>query len=1754
MNPVLKVLFEAFRTSDYLNLTLSGAAKLLDCTQKEMRNRAEAAPELELVRRTSATGTFYIVRATLTAENFARLAPVAVENLRKAYAGNGSVEALESVLAEGGETGPFHVRGGVVQPGPGESEVLKLARPGTMGEAPALYDPGPFDEGEDLRVLGHLEDLEAERINFGVYETFVSLAELHDRILRVDPGLRSADPAELAPCLERLRLHQHLLRLPDDRVRSRISETVRVLKRVKQRFGAHDADTAPYLVHSIKVHFEDRKRLERKHPLTEVLANVFQENRGGGKKIDKARKALERGFAATFGDTKDVNLTRIQKDALERIARDYFAREGRGYVISGNTGSGKTEAALLPLLLGIMEEKLRAPEGVDGCKVLLVYPRQELAKNQLHRVCRYMAYVNRELAMLGGDVAALSAGIVFGDTPFDMDDLTRGKRAWEEAGDRRVLPYFVTEAGGQVTVGAFNAGLGVMRSTAAGFNDGGWELEGFRATREAVRRSPPDVLIITTEMLHRWMMDPDANPFFGVPSSGRGAALFVPPRAVVFDEIHLYDTIHGAQIGMLIRRLRYRLIRAMAGAQDGWRFPLVLGMSATIGNARAFWHELSGIPEGLVTPVIPEEADLEAAQGREYFLFVRPETYSRGKLVGDASVAIQTIMALAHNLRRRGPRGSDPAKHRSLVFQDSISKVRKLALEFTDAETNKRLARFRLERPAGADPLATPEFRDGEYWIFDAEDPFQYSDRRAAEGAPPTSLSSPNTPVYGGNKGTHLLKRDVLFATSVLEVGYDDASIQFVLQHHAPRNAASFIQKKGRAGRSLQDRPVTAVTLSRHSYRDAFYYQNPPLLYDPADYRPPLNVENYFVQQFQALALLFDELARLTGKNLAELKGKVAPAAVHARLAEVDAAFGRLGNALQSGYEHVTAESFRRVHPTLRGVWDDFRADFNDREVMNGVLRAHNLVQGHPQLPNNLFGTINLPTVRVMHPGPRPGDEWPQEEEDVALAFGEVPPGKVTRRYGRGHVLYWRRPTPWVEIERYKPTRAGNLGPGPFNPARLDPLDEIWGADWARYLPRHLHRIYAGMLPDRFYRARYLELWDFGRLDPRNPKAPQESWVDWGELLPNGEVNVTYSPGGPPPVHKSKLFERTKDLRVNPWRRVLPESNSYPLSSAYVRPHETASTLSGDAGALMLPPLFPGLLDELRVFFGEVDGRRSALDVWEIHYGAEATVKLKASKAGDPHAGTGHVLVRYQGGPDKKPTLYGYDLTTEGLRVPYDLGRLEETAAAVFAEVWANPVWQSHLQDQYLRYVLKTESWPAGGPEPLNVFDVRLAAELISTLRAESRAQGGEDPAAFLDRLTSAAGLADMLAQARARYWRDARILNDAFVERLISTLAMKETRSFMEDLFARIQSGARVREYLQVTILHSLKHAVRHLFITEGSTRDEEVGSFGMFRLTHTDWAPRRDFYVYERNQDGSGATRLVAEVLNGRGLPHRVERWWDVTLACPVGDEEDFLRAALRQHGTELRAFAAEFFATPTAERDSPAEFLDSRFPAVAGPGHGFLARLAGILTSQVEFGPGAAIARVDLQIEIQALEDALAERFHRPPTPGELAGYVATEVENHPGSHPALTALRTLYRDHADRIAEHDDEAPSNDLERFMDQVQHLSLSTCVDACAACLASGCDMGHIEVMRHTLSRRYLKRAHHLLSAPFTVDLQPGVTGEQLAEVARANGGWAILTYRDRLPDELALALHGRFEMAGRIFDHERLELRAILRLVEDA
>lgn len=97
-------------------------------------------------------------------------------------------------------------------------------------------------------------------------------------------------------------------------------------------------------------------------------------------------------------------------------------REGRSLVVTTGTGSGKTEAFLLPVLDGILRRKA---EGAKGLQAILLYPMNALANDQLERLRRLLRGSGLDLsfALYTGDSDATAQSL--GENPAETERLTR---------------------------------------------------------------------------------------------------------------------------------------------------------------------------------------------------------------------------------------------------------------------------------------------------------------------------------------------------------------------------------------------------------------------------------------------------------------------------------------------------------------------------------------------------------------------------------------------------------------------------------------------------------------------------------------------------------------------------------------------------------------------------------------------------------------------------------------------------------------------------------------------------------------------------------------------------------------------------------------------------------------------------------------------------------------------------------------------------------------------------------------------------------------------------------------------------------------------------------------------------------------------------------------------------------------------------------------------------------------------------------
>ena len=229
-------------------------------------------------------------------------------------------------------------------------------------------------------------------------------------------------------------------------------------------------------------------------------------------------------------------------------------------IVTTGTGSGKTEAFLNP----IIDHVLRARrDGVDGIKALILYPMNALADDQSGRLTR--------LITTDPALGKVTAGLYTGDA---------------------------------------NVGPGQGRSKVT--------KDGLIIDRNAMRDTPPDILLTNYKMLDQLLLRPEDASLWSK------SALSL--TYLVLDEFHTYDGAQGTDVAMLLRRLGLRL-RSHVPADHPDRalfdaYPLgkvtPVATSATLGDGAdptamlEFAAEIFGEPFDRDSAVTERRVDAEA--------------------------------------------------------------------------------------------------------------------------------------------------------------------------------------------------------------------------------------------------------------------------------------------------------------------------------------------------------------------------------------------------------------------------------------------------------------------------------------------------------------------------------------------------------------------------------------------------------------------------------------------------------------------------------------------------------------------------------------------------------------------------------------------------------------------------------------------------------------------------------------------------------------------------------------------------------------------------------------------------------------------------------------------------------------------------------------------------------------------------------------------------------------------------------------
>lgn len=696
-------------------------------------------------------------------------------------------------------------------------------------------------------ILKYVEEENESEINKGNYDCFVSIKAIINVIsssyskecnsikLFFNDNTDSNEVLVwvLTQIIEEMVGKGQLLYIYDcQRVRSRIAEIVRYFSYLKQRFES-DYENSPGLTHMVKLDIKTRYRPKRSFPLDIVLREVAACKNEISldpniklvlqKRLDLSfshfRKMVEYNF-----NTKNVKLSRFQSEGFKElfsasISKSFLSTD-KSFIIQSNTGSGKTEAFLFPILLYTL-----LTYDQKGTKALLIYPRIDLCNDQLQRLIRYVWIINKT-----GALESKKIRISLQHGGFDK------------------ISFSCPHHGCQGTIRFVDENLVCDCNNE--------HIIDFITKKH---QGNSDIIITTPDSLHRRLMDAH-----GKRNIWDNKKLL--PKFVVLDEAHIYSDQMGMHVSNIIRRLRQKI------KVKGKCEPIFIASSATVGDPEGFAKSLFSTDSAHV--ISPNEEDLEDL-GREYIIFVKAtnprkvlvsnseEKNQRYSVATNLSAMIQIAFCFYHTMQK------NDGKDKIIGFVDSIDVIKRLGEKLCDAERNKELyklrmpdsklnTQFNLKCPniscnnLPPNPLINrcKAYEDGECWWTMGE-----HDQDSMNIYIHKSGISMNC----SNKNVDDDEWDLMITTSALEVGFDHPDVIGTFQYMAPMNIPGFVQRIGRGGRSPNDMPIAVVVLGSRPLDSFYFHHNSMLTYPSEDkLRIPIDPENQYIKTMHITSFIYD--------------------------------------------------------------------------------------------------------------------------------------------------------------------------------------------------------------------------------------------------------------------------------------------------------------------------------------------------------------------------------------------------------------------------------------------------------------------------------------------------------------------------------------------------------------------------------------------------------------------------------------------------------------------------------------------------------------------------------------------------------------------------------------------------------------------------------------------------------------------------------------------------------------------------------
>lgn len=688
-----------------------------------------------------------------------------------------------------------------------------------------------------VSCLDKLEQEESKLLAWGDTGGFFTEEELRSIFRELYPNI---EPFEILLEMENYTM---LYRVPNSSYqqvyRTRMGEAVYLYRNLRQWFENQSIEETKRLVSDFRF-----VRRPRSYPKRDISPKDLLDDWKNKLSLNELEsKAIEYLLAPI----NNYKLAGFQVRSSERIIHGWRKHKSSnvpktvsGTIVCAGTGSGKTLSFYLPAMTSLLRDVVE--DNSNRVRILAIYPRKELLKDQFLETYLQARKLDNLLESCNVN-RKIRIGAYYGDTPKSIADILRNSN---EFGRRRNINFEILRCpsinctGNMQWKTDFLDGYKTndIEEVVCTVCDNRIDTDEVGLTRESLSETPPDILFTTTEMLNSHIGNNEANHLFGV---GQGNN----PILVLLDEVHTYGGSSGAQSAYLLRRWMQR----------SFTRPHFVGLSATLVDAQKFFSDLIGSNiqnVELIEPKFEEMVD----EGAEYLLALRGDVVSQTALL---STTIQSSLLTRRILDNRDKISKGTWGNKAFLFTDDLEITNRLFFQLSDAEGwrvsygQRRPLKHTLAYLRGPNNPNTDQsvrLESGQDWSIATQiGHSMYSDDRA--------IVARTSSQDGGVDQ----EAELIVASASLEVGFNDPNVGAVIQHKAPRDVASYLQRKGRAGRKREMRPWMVVILSEYG-RDRIAFQRYEDLITPLVKRSALPLSNIHIQKMQGAMATLDWLSK----------------------------------------------------------------------------------------------------------------------------------------------------------------------------------------------------------------------------------------------------------------------------------------------------------------------------------------------------------------------------------------------------------------------------------------------------------------------------------------------------------------------------------------------------------------------------------------------------------------------------------------------------------------------------------------------------------------------------------------------------------------------------------------------------------------------------------------------------------------------------------------------------------------------------